>query len=237
MLSIGAGWPIAQKMKFAIARFYLILSSFVIGVKIKNMDIKLEKSQTGIASELYVAGELCRLGYDVTLTFGNTKAIDLLIKKENKILAIQVKGIQTTKSICWNLDKTKIADGPNLFLVLVNLHVDKPEMKPEFFVLTGSEAKNLFTDTSKAREKRTYLDYNKIKRLHIYQDRWTIFGQTELQDEDEIFWKNISAESFLKGYSEDEPIYTDADIKVPNPKYNIWKEKFSLHFPRMHKIN
>ena len=113
------------------------------------MDIKLEKSQTGIASEFYVAGELSRLGYNVTLTFGNTKAIDLLVQKQNVVLAVQVKGIQTTKSICWNLDKTKISDNPNLYLVLVNLHADRPQTKPEFFILKSTEAKKLFKDTPK----------------------------------------------------------------------------------------
>ena len=70
----------------------------------------LEKSQTGIASEFYVAGELSRLGYDVTITFGNTKSIDLLVHKDDQVYAIQVKGIQQTKSICWNLNKTRFRE-------------------------------------------------------------------------------------------------------------------------------
>lgn len=72
----------------------------------------LEKQQTGIACEYYVAGELSRMGYNVSLTFGNTKSIDLLVEKDDTTLAIQVKGIQRTKSICWNFDKTKVK--PNI---------------------------------------------------------------------------------------------------------------------------
>ncbi|MFA6085821.1 group I intron-associated PD-(D/E)XK endonuclease [Mucilaginibacter sp.] len=139
--------------------------------------MKLEKSQTGIASEYYVAGELSRLGYNVTLTFGNTKAIDLLIQKGKDVFKIQVKGIQTTKSICWNIDKTKVS--ADLYVVLINLHVNNPSTKPEFFVLTGSEVLELFLDTIKLGNKRTYLDYNKIKKLSIYQDRWSVFGLPE----------------------------------------------------------
>lgn len=135
---------------------------------------KLDKSQTGIASELYVAGELARLGYNVTLTFGNTKSIDLLIQKHTQLYKIQVKGMQSTKSICWNLDKTKIIDGQ--YFVLVNLHVNDHNVKPEFFILNSSEAKSLFTNTPKEGEKRTYLDYKKLKSLNIYQNRWSIFG-------------------------------------------------------------
>jgi hypothetical protein len=132
---------------------------------------KLHRNQTGIAAEYYVAGELSRLGYNVTFTFGNTKSIDLLIEREDRIIAIQVKGIQRTKSICWNLDKTKVKS--NIFYVLVNLHVDVPSEKPEFFILTSNEALELFTSSPKSGDKRAYLDYKKLKKIGIYQDKWS----------------------------------------------------------------
>jgi len=144
------------------------------------MSIKLEKSQTGIASEFYVAGELSRLGYNVTITFGNTKAIDLLIQKELKVYKIQVKGIQANRSICWNVDKTKVPEDPDLYFVLINLHVDRPERKPEFFILKAHEVLSLFKDTASAGKKRTYLDYNKVKSLTLYQDRWAVFGEPDM---------------------------------------------------------
>jgi hypothetical protein len=52
------------------------------------------------------------------------------------------------------------------------LHVNDPHAKPEFFVLTAKEAQSLFKDTPKEGEKRTYLDYNYIKRLGTYENRW-----------------------------------------------------------------
>lgn len=134
-------------------------------------EIKLQRTQTGIAAEYYVAGELSRLGYNVTFTFGNTKSIDLLIEKEDSIIAIQVKGIQRNKSICWNLDKTKVKS--NVFYVLVNLHVDIPSEKPEFFVLNSEEALELFTSPPKLGDKRAYLDYKKLKSIGIHQDNWS----------------------------------------------------------------
>lgn len=133
-------------------------------------EIKLNNSQTGIAAEYYVAGELSRLGYNVTFTFGNTKSIDLLIEKDEITIAIQVKGIQRSKSVCWNLDKTKVK--PNVFYVLVNLHVDTTSTKPEFFVLSYNEALELFTSPPKLGDKRAYLDYKKLKNLATYQDNW-----------------------------------------------------------------
>lgn len=134
--------------------------------------IKLHNTQTGIAAEFYVAGELSRLGYNVTFTFGNTKSIDLLVEKNDVIKAIQVKGIQRTKSICWNLDKTKVKNG--IIYVLVNLHVDNINEKPEFFILTSTEVTKLFSNSIKLGEKRTYLDYKKLKRIGAYENRWEI---------------------------------------------------------------
>ena len=136
-------------------------------------EIVLLKTQTGIAAEFYAAGELCRLGYNVTFTFGNTKSIDLIVEKNGKLISVQVKGIQKTKSICWNLDKTKIQNG--IVYILVNLHVNDRNAKPEFFVLTAEEARIMFTDSKKEQEKRTYLDYKKLKKLAVYENRWNVF--------------------------------------------------------------
>jgi hypothetical protein len=127
----------------------------------------LHKTNTGIASEFLVAGELARRGYNVTLTFGNTKSIDLLIEKGGKIIPIQVKGMQRTKSICWNVNLSKLTD-ENLMFVLVNLHADETDKTPEYFVLTSGEVKQHFKPTNSGRD---YLDYNYILNQD-FKDKW-----------------------------------------------------------------
>jgi|SRR6185312_11851037 len=126
----------------------------------------LHKTNTGIASEFLVAGELARRGYNVTLTMGNTKAIDLLIEKDGKLIPIQVKGIQRKRSICWNISLSKIQDH-SITYVLVNLNSDSLE-QPEYFILTETEVKEHFKPTKSGRD---YLDYNFAKKLDI-QDKW-----------------------------------------------------------------
>ncbi|MCR5861485.1 group I intron-associated PD-(D/E)XK endonuclease [Flavobacterium sp. J372] len=69
---------------------------------------KLHHSQTGIAAEFYAAGELARMGYNVTFTFGNTKSIDLLVEKENSIRAIQVKEFKGVNLYAGILIKQKL---------------------------------------------------------------------------------------------------------------------------------
>ena len=88
--------------------------------------IALHKTQTGISSEFFVAAELARRGFNVTLTFGNTKAIDLVVEKNTKLIPVQVKGMQRSASICWNISVSKI-DRDDLMYVLVNLHADTLE--------------------------------------------------------------------------------------------------------------
>lgn len=134
---------------------------------------KLHKTQTGIASEFYVAGELARRGFNITLTFGNTKAVDLLVEKDSRLIAIQVKGIQRTKSICWNISKKNIVQFNRekkyhkIIYVFVNLHSDTFEA-PEFFILNSKEVEQNIKETDSGRD---YIDYNFMVRLKV-KDRW-----------------------------------------------------------------
>jgi|ERR1017187_2476878 hypothetical protein len=126
----------------------------------------LHKTNTGISAEFFVAGELVRRGYTVTLTFGNTKAIDLLIEKEGNLIPIQVKGMQRIDSICWNVNLVKLKN-PSLIFVLVNLNADTLA-QPEYFILTEPEVKKHFKPTKSGRD---YLDYNYAKQSN-FMDRW-----------------------------------------------------------------
>lgn len=129
----------------------------------------LHKTNTGIASEFLVAGELARRGHNVTMTLGNTKAIDLLIEKDGKLIPVQVKGIQRIKSICWNINLSKIK-GQSIMYVLVNLNADTCD-HPEYFVLTEKEVEKHFNPTKSGRD---YLDYNLAKNLG-FQNNWDKF--------------------------------------------------------------
>lgn len=126
----------------------------------------LHKTQTGIASEFLAAGELSRRGYNVTLTMGNTKSIDLLIEKNGKLIPVQVKGIQRKKSICWSLGLSKIK-GHSILYILVNLNADNLE-NPEYFILTEKEVIKNFKPTKSGRD---YLDYNLAVKLG-FKDSW-----------------------------------------------------------------
>jgi len=179
-------------------------------VEIKNKNLKqhkmsealLHKTHTGIASEFFVAGELARRGFNVTLTFGNTKAIDLLIEKDGKLIPVQVKGIQRTSSICWNVNLEKLNES-SLMFVLVNLHADTLK-QPEYFVLTSAEVKKHF----KPAKGRDYLDYNLAVKLNL-KDKWDKISNaaestaTIVSEENEAistkYWDGFCPESAFEG--------------------------------------
>ena len=43
-------------------------------------------------------------------------------------------------------------------------------------------------------------------------------------DEERNSWSDISKKGLSRAYSNDEPEYTTADIKEPNPLYKTWKK-------------
>ena len=55
--------------------------------------MKIDNSKVGITGEFYVLAQLTQRGFVATLTFGNTKKIDILVANEkiNKIFKVEVK--------------------------------------------------------------------------------------------------------------------------------------------------
>jgi hypothetical protein len=73
----------------------------------KIFDCK-DKNSTGLSGEYYVSAELLRRGFNVGITMGNAKSIDILAEKDNKQFIIHVKAIDKRKNIGWPLMKDKI---------------------------------------------------------------------------------------------------------------------------------
>jgi hypothetical protein len=86
-----------------------------------------------MAGEFFVAAELSKRGYLVSLTMGNAKAVDLFAERDGHAICIQVKA--AAGSYGWPLspDKAKIID--NVLYVFVALNaVGTP---PDYYVLTA----------------------------------------------------------------------------------------------------
>jgi hypothetical protein len=94
----------------------------------------MEKNNTHLAGEFFVAAELFKRDFQVSMTLGNAKEVDLIIRTPNKkTMSIQVKALQDKN--CFTLAVSKVVAQD--FYVFVFLYDDKKH--PDYFILKGSE--------------------------------------------------------------------------------------------------
>lgn len=124
---------------------------------------KIDRNNTHLAGEYYVAAELYRRGYSVAMTLGNAKAIDLFAERGERTVNVQVKAIRDKASIGWPIMRDRIIDGILYIFVCLNA----PDTGPDFFVCTSAEAKANTAQYS----TRGIVDLRKLK-FPEYQERW-----------------------------------------------------------------
>lgn len=95
---------------------------------------KKNRENTNLASEFFVASQLIRLGYIVTITIGPHKEIDLIVMTpdEKKTFTIDVKGIKNKSNWPISVKKDK-----NHFYILVSYgnRFDEINTFPEVFII------------------------------------------------------------------------------------------------------
>lgn len=122
----------------------------------------MERNNTHLAGEYFVAAELYRRGFSVGMTIGNAKAIDLFVNKEDKTLSIQVKAIRNKKSVGWPIMQDKVFD--NILYIFVNLN---DQENPDYYIATGQEAR----EKVKQYATRGIIDLTTLKN-DIFLNRW-----------------------------------------------------------------
>ena len=101
-------------------------------------------TSTNLAAEFFVASQLHRLGYIVTLTLGNTKEVDLLVAHpDGRTITIDTKGLK---------NKTNLPITPKLirsthFFALVSYlnRFEDTEFQPEVFIVPSTEISKVLT--------------------------------------------------------------------------------------------
>jgi len=112
---------------------------------------------THIAGEMFVAAELAKRGYSVSLTMGNAKAVDLFAELDGKAICIQVKAIAHRRSVGWPLpfDKSKIIDGVIYVCVVLN-ELHEP---PTYYILPPDQVR----ERGRWYTSRAILDIGRIR--------------------------------------------------------------------------
>ncbi len=132
---------------------------------------------TGMAGEFLTAGKLFKRKYQVSVTFGNAKAIDLFVlnPETDRTFSVQVK-TQRRKN---NFPMRKEDIHPDCLYIFVRLNSFEDE--EEFFIVPGRE---LLNDIDKFYGS-SYLDPDKPSSMPAinygpltpYKDKWGIFDE------------------------------------------------------------
>lgn len=122
---------------------------------------KLKKVQerqpcTHLAGEYFVAAELSKRGFNVAMTVGNAKKVDLIIEDDEVTLPVQVKAIALKKFVGWPI-KLGSSYSKNLVFVLVVL--GKVDELPRYYVVDGNEV----TKLTKKYKTRAILNITDVK--------------------------------------------------------------------------
>jgi len=128
----------------------------------KTTDMKIEKNNSHLSGEYFVAAELYRRGFSVGMTIGNAKAIDMFANKDKTTISIQVKAITNKKSGGWPISNGISSD--KIIYIFVNLN---DLSIPEYYIATEKEAQEEY----KQYKTRGIINLSQLKNVN-YQDRW-----------------------------------------------------------------
>ncbi|GAA0263834.1 hypothetical protein LNAOJCKE_2250 [Methylorubrum aminovorans] len=112
---------------------------------------------THMAGEMFVAAELAKRGYSVSLTMGNAKAVDLFAERNGRAICVQVKAIAHKRNVGWPLpfDKSKIIDRVLYVCVVLN----EIGVAPTYYVLPPNEVR----ERGRWYETRATLDIGRLR--------------------------------------------------------------------------
>ena len=128
---------------------------------------KIDRQITGMSGEYFVAAELLKRNYQVAMTIGNAKAIDLYATDEEtgKAYQIQVKTLRK-KPNCFTLHTEKIREDAIYFFVYLN----EENENIDYHILRGSELlkdkKHFYGASLGRKDKRETVNHGPIKE-HI----------------------------------------------------------------------
>ena len=133
--------------------------------------VNQNNQNTNLAAEFYVASQLFRLGYIVTITLGHTKEIDLIVAHpDGRTCTIDVKGLKNTTN--WPLNP-KLKKKNHFFVLVSYLNkFNQVEIVPDIFVVPSLHVDQLLTKWT-GRPDVTCVGYGKMKKSK-FKDAWNL---------------------------------------------------------------
>jgi hypothetical protein len=128
-------------------------------------------NSTNLAAEFFVASQLNRLGYIVTLTLGNTKEVDLLVAHpDGRKISIDTKGLKNKTN--WPVSPKLVT--PTHFFILVSYvdHFQDVTHHPEVFVIPSTEIRSVIVPWSGSKVVKCVV-YSKVRNSK-FKDAWQL---------------------------------------------------------------
>lgn len=127
-----------------------------------------DKNTSHLAGEFLVAGELSRRGYQISVTIGNAKSVDIYAHTQRGEIKVNAKAGRSKGN--WPITKDSI--NKDVFYIFIFLQAErniKKNQPSEFFITSGKEifSKRLIR-TWETRQGITYSSLNN----ECYKERW-----------------------------------------------------------------
>ena len=129
---------------------------------------------TGMAGEFLTAGKLFKLGYQVSVTLGNAKGVDLLVynQRTDRTFTVQVKTLRAKN--CFPMKRENLEADHLYVFVLLN----GPAEAEEFFIVPGRTIMkdiNRFLGTSYKHDNPSTFPAINYGPLKEFKDNWEEF--------------------------------------------------------------
>jgi hypothetical protein len=133
---------------------------------------KIENQLTGIAGEFFVAAELAKRNFQVALTLGNAKGIDLFATNQTtgKVFEIEVKTLRKQPN-CFTLNVDRLKREK----IFVFVYLNGNGIPPDFCILAGEELmtnKEHFYGKSINKTRQT-VNHSPLQK---HKERWDKLG-------------------------------------------------------------
>ncbi len=137
-----------------------------------------DQQLTGMAGEFLTAGKLFKRRFQVSITLGNAKGIDLFVYNPDidRTFAVQVKSLR--KKNCFPIKREDIKPTHVYVFVILN----GSEQAEDYFILNGRtilENLNHFFGNSYTRQTPSNFPAINYGPLREYRDNWKVFDETE----------------------------------------------------------
>lgn len=128
---------------------------------------KVDRNCSHLSGEYFAAAELSRRGFNVAMTVGNAKKVDIIAECNQKTLPIQVKAIAHKRNVGWPINLNHKYQNDLIFIFVV---LGDVEMMPEYYLLTGGQVQKL---------RKNYRTRSILNRCDVqaFRDNWGLIDQ------------------------------------------------------------